>query len=92
MSRDANAGLGPGAAQKSPWLDEPALDIKSDNEWQQAVVIRPGADNKSQYSRTVYSNRVRFIGTLGFRRRRRWLAPFTASIFQVERRELGAQP
>jgi hypothetical protein len=71
---------------------EHSLDSKSDTTWQQAVVIRPGADNGRWYGGPVVSSRLRFIGTLGFRRRRRWLAPFSTAVFGLERGLLATAP
>jgi hypothetical protein len=85
MARNGNAGGEPGAAQATiSGKNKPALDTNPSVELQ--------ADNKTQYARAVVSNRVRFIGTLGFGRRRRWRAPFTAVIFALERRLIGGVP
>jgi hypothetical protein len=82
------------SAKRSPARDggavgydnnEPGLDTKSNIGFQ--------ADNNQRYSKPIFSSRIRLIGIQGFRRRRRWRAPFTASIFQVERRLLvGGAP
>jgi hypothetical protein len=83
MRGNANAGGKPGAAKVGSDYALP-LDTKPSIEFQ--------ADNNAQYSRPVFATRIRLITILGFPRRRRWRPPFTASIFQVERRLLGVAP
>jgi len=31
------------------------------------------------------TSRIHFLGTIGFRPRRRWLRPFTVRVFRIER-------
>jgi hypothetical protein len=85
MSKYGNAGGEPGAAQATiSGKNKPALDTKPSIELQ--------GDNNAKYPRAVVSTRVWLIGIRGFRRRRRWRPPFTAMVFALERRLLGAAP
>jgi hypothetical protein len=73
----------PGAAPVSSWRNEPAYTKPS---------IEFKGDNNAQYCKPIFSSRIRLIAVLGFRRRRRWRPPFTATVFEIERRLLGMAP
>ena len=38
-----------------------------------------------------YAVRVKFVGLIGVRRRRRWLQPFIVAVHRIERAELGTR-
>jgi hypothetical protein len=90
MTRHANAGLVPGARQEFQQREEAPADIPQPGIGHQVLVVGNIDNNNPQYRRAVFATRLRLLGTVGFPRRRRWLAPFTATVFALERRQIGA--
>jgi hypothetical protein len=88
MSTKRSPAVAGGAKQEFQQIRrKSAPNATTDIEFQ-AVVIAAGDNYNRRYGKPIVSTRLRLIAVLGFRRRRRWRAPFCASVFALERRFL----
>jgi hypothetical protein len=89
LHKNANPAVGVGGVRQEFQILKPASNSPATVETQAIVIAADINNNNRRYGRPIFSNRVRLIGILGFRRRRRWRGPFSSEVFKVVRRELS---